>query len=433
MADLVFSLHNKQLEVYNSPARFKVVAAGRQSGKTTLAGTVLTVGSLATESWGGVPLDSTFETAYIYPTFEAGKKNVWPRLKKIIEPIAHNCQVYENTGLIVFPNGRRLRLFGADNPDSLRGFTWSHVVLDEYKDMADNVWDEVVRPALAVARGTALFIGTPKGKNHFYSLYKMAEERQAQGDPEWAAFTFTSAANPAISQKEILSIAKDMSRELVAQEIEAAFRSHGGKVFTENDFIISPVEPSDGNWVVAVDLAGFKSVNGGTSKTPERRDDHAIAIVKVTMDGWWVKEIQSGQWDVRETALRIFSAAKSVGTAQVGIERGIAQQAVMPYLTDMMRQYNRWLDITLLSHKNTAKYDRIQWALQGRCQKGRVLLNPGAWNNKLIEQACDFPDNKAHDDCLDALAYVDQMATTVYLSEFEYDRGYQPQDAVSGY
>jgi hypothetical protein len=433
MADLVFSLHDKQLEVYNSPARFKVVAAGRQSGKTTLAGTVLTVGSLASRSWGGVELDTTFETAYIYPTFESGKKNVWPRLKKIIEPIASACQVYENTGLIVFPNGRRLRLFGADNPDSLRGFTWSHVVLDEYKDMADNVWNEVVRPALSVAQGEALFIGTPKGKNHFYDLYCMAERRQRDGDPDWAAFTFTSAANPSIASSEILSMSKDMSRELVAQEIEAAFRSHGGKVFKEEDFIISPIEPTDGTWVVTADLAGFKMVGANTGKTPERRDDHAIVVAKVTPEGWWVKEIKSGRWDVRECALQLFTACKSVGTMRLGIEKGMAHQAVTPYLQDMMRQYNRWLEIVPLSHKNTAKFDRIQWALQGRCQKGRIKLNPGPWTNKLIEQACDFPDPRAHDDLLDALAYVDQMAATVYMNDFEYETAYQPQDAIAGY
>jgi len=432
MADLVFSLHDKQLEVYNHPARFKVVAAGRQSGKTTLAGTTLVVDTLATESWGGVELDTSFETAYIYPTFEAGKKNVWPRLKKIIDPIAHACQVYENTGLIVFPNGRRLRLFGADNPDALRGFTWSSVVLDEYKDMADNVWHEVVRPALSVARARAMFIGTPKGKNHFYHLYQMAEARQRAGDPEWAAFTFTSAANPAITRTELLSMSKDMSKELVAQEIEAAFRSHGGKVFTDADFPVDPVEPSGGQWVVTVDLAGFKTQAGTRNTAPERRDDHAIVTAKVTPDGWWVKDIQHGRWDVRETALRMFSACKAAGVSRIGIERGMAQQAVEPYFTDLMRRYNRWIEITLLSHKNTSKYDRIQWALQGRAQQGRIMLCPGDWNNKLIEQACDFPDPKSHDDLLDALAYVDQMSTAVYIEELDYEQQYQPLDAVTG-
>jgi len=433
MAELVFSLHDKQLEVYNHPARMKVVAAGRQSGKTTLAGALLTIGTLSDMSWGGVPLDSTFETAYIYPTFEAAKKNVWPRLKKVIQPIEHACQVYENTGLIVFPNGRRLRLFGADNPDSLRGFTWSDVVLDEYKDMAENVFSEVVRPALTVARGRATFIGTPKGKNHFYTLYQHAAARMAAGDPEWAAFTFTSAANPAITASEIQSMTAFMGSDLIAQEIEAKFRSSGGQLFQADQFILDGMEPSDGEWCVTVDLAGFSAPGRSNDKTPERRDDHAIAIVKASPDGWWVKDIQYGRWDVRETALKMLLACKSVGTARIGIEKGLAQQAVMPYLTDVMRQYSRWLDITLLSHGNQRKTDRIQWALQGRAERGRIRLNPGAWNDKLIEQACDFPDPRTHDDLLDALAYVDQMAKTVYFSEFEGMDQYVPLDPLTGY
>ena len=434
MAQLHFDLHEKQSEVFHHPARFKVVAAGRQSGKTTLATVVMTVAGLSDVSWGGVPLDSTFEVAYIYPTFEAGKKNVWPRLKKVIEPIIDSCSVYENTGLIVFPNGRRLRLFGTDDPDSLRGFTWSHVVLDEYKDMPDHVWQEVVRPALSVARGSALFIGTPKGKNHFYELYRTADQRMEDGDPEWAAFTFTSEANPAINRAELLSMTKDMSTQLVHQEIEASFISSGGQVFKADEFIIDSNEPSGGEWVVAVDPAGFSKPANQRNAEYKRRDETAITIAKVSPEGWWVKEIRHGRWEVRETALQILQAARSVGTGKVGIEKGMALNAMYPYLTDLMRQFNRWVEIVPLSHGNQRKYDRIQWALQGRVQKGRIRLNPGAWNAKLIEQACDFPDSKSHDDLLDSLAYVDQVTTTVYMDEFEgLEEEYQPQDALTGY
>ena len=84
MADLEFSLHPKQLEVFNSPARFKVVPAGRQSGKTTLAIATLVCATLKDVSWGGVPLNATHETAYIYPTFDQGKKVVWPRLRAAV-------------------------------------------------------------------------------------------------------------------------------------------------------------------------------------------------------------------------------------------------------------------------------------------------------------------------------------------------------------
>lgn len=433
MAELNFNLHAKQQEVFNHPARNKVVAAGRQSGKTTLAVVELIIAALSDTSWGGVALDPTFEVAYIYPTFESGKKNVWPRLKHALAPIADACQIYENTGLIVFPNGRRLRLFGADNPDSLRGFTWSAVVLDEYKDMGETVWSEVVRPALAVARGKALFIGTPKGKNHFYELYRMAEFRMEDGDPNWAAFTFTSAANPAISKSEIETMTSDMSLQLVQQEIQASFISQGGKYFTANMFSIDPVEPEDGEWVVACDLAGFETPVGQRRATPSKRDNSAIAVVKAGPGGWWVKEIRFGRWTVHETALQIMQAAKSVGTKRVGIERGITMQAVLPYLTDLMRKYNRWMEVIPLTHGNQRKTDRIQWALQGRAEKARIRLAPGTWNNKFIEEACDFPDSRSPDDLIDALSYVDQMSTTVYMSEFE-GLGAEPNyDPLTGY
>jgi hypothetical protein len=388
------------------------------------------VHTLADVSWGGVPLNETFEVAYIYPTFEQGKKIVWPRLKVAVEGL--DCKIYENTGLIIFPNGRRLRLLGADNYDSIRGFTWSFVVLDEYKDMAEDVWKEVVRPALTVCRGGALFIGTPKGKNHFYHLYQMALAAMEEGDDQWAGFTFTSAANPFITSEEIRSTTRDMSAELVSQELEASFLSHGGKLFNSDSFPIMGAEPERGDWVVTVDLAGFTKPTGARGEY-KKRDETAIAVVKVNEDGWWAKEIVHGRWEVRETALRIFLACRGVQVSRVGIERGALMAAVSPYLTDLMRQYNRWLEIVPLTHGNQKKYDRIQWALQGRCQKGTIYLSPGPWNAKLIEQACDFPDPRSPDDLLDALAYVDQMAKVSYFDEFEGLETWQPTDRAAGY
>ena len=158
-----------------------------------------------------------------------------------------------------------------------------------------------------------------------------------------------------------------------------------------------------------------------------------IVIAKVAPEGWLVKDVRHGRWEVRETALQILQAAKSVQTGKVAIEKGMAAQAIAPYLTDLMRQFGRWVEIIPVSHGNQRKYDRIQWALQGRVEKGRIKLNPGPWNAKLIEQACDFPDPRSHDDLLDALAYVDQAATTVYLDEFETEDNYQPLDRLTGY
>ena len=389
------------------------------------------IATLADMSWGGLPLDPGIETAYIYPTFEQGRKVVWPRLRH--SALQLGAEPYENTGLLTFPNGRRLRLLGADNPDSIRGYTWSNVVLDEFKDMLPNVWPEIVRPALAVVQGKALFIGTPKGKNHFYTLHQEAKAAQESGSQEWAAFTFTSAANPRVTPAEMLSMTGNMSTQLIRQEIEASFISHGGNIFKAKWFEIVEEEPADGQWYIAVDLAGFTKVGSGRSSDYDRRDETAIAVVKVGPKGWWVKEIRHGRWEVRETALQILQAAKSVGVGRVGIEKGSLMAAVTPYLTDLMRQYNRWLEIIPLTHGNRDKRDRIQWALQGRAERGLLTFNAGPWTNKLIDQACDFPDPRSHDDLLDALAYIDQMATTVYLDEFESMDTWKPLDAVAGY
>jgi hypothetical protein len=431
LSELSFSLHDQQALIHASPARFKVCAAGRQSGKTFYATASSIIDTLADISWGGVALNSGHEVGYIYPTFEQGKKIVWPRMKLAIEPIRDACDVYENTGLIVFPNGRRWRLLGADNPDAIRGFTWSSVVLDEYKDMSEQVWKEIVRPALSVVRGKALFIGTPKGKNHFYHLYRFAQDRHEAGDPEWDAFTFTSADNPHISSNEVTSMARDMSSQLIAQELEASFISQSGNLFNGDSFYIQGNEPGDGDWCVAVDLAGF--TKAPRSQDYKKRDETAIAVAKVNADGWWVKEIRHGRWEVRETALQIFSACRAVGAPRVGIEKGALMAAVSPYLTDLMRKYNRWLEIVPLSHGNKSKPDRIQWALQGRCEKGQIGLAPGAWNSKLIEQACDFPDPRSPDDILDALAYVDQMARVSYMEEFTGMEDWAPVDPFAGY
>lgn len=435
MADLTISLHPAQLQVWQSPARFKVVTAGRRFGKTYLGTRYASIGALCDISYLGLPVGLTHEVGYIFPTFEQAKRVVWPKFKEFLAPLEPNhdgggVRMYENTGVIEFPNSAKIRLLGADNPDSIRGLGFRRVVMDEYKDMDPSVWEEIVRPALMDVGGDALFIGTPKGKNHFYDLFKRA---QADDTGDWAAFSFSSEANTALPAGELKSIVRDMSSALIRQEIEASFLSQGGAYFKSDNFPLSDIEPLDGDWCIAVDLAGFSTEGHGRSKDLKKKDESAIAIVKCHRKGWWVKEIIHGYWDTRETALRIFLAAKSVGTSRVGIEKGALSNAVSPYLEDLMRQYGRWLTLDPLTHGNKAKTDRVQWALQGRHEKKEIVLNTGPWNAIFLDQAVDFPDPRTHDDLLDALAYIDQMATVNYFDETDFDTKFKPQDELVGY
>lgn len=308
----------------------------------------------------------------------------------------------------------------------------AYAVLDEYADMKPMVWKEIIRPALMDTKGGALFIGTPKGKNHFYELFKKASETTG-----WKTWQFKSRDNPFLDKSEFESIKEDYkgSSDIERQELEASFEAFSGGIFKEEWLKFSKEEPKEGDWYVAVDLAGFESSTAERGKSGGILDESVIAIVKTHEEGWWVKKIDHGRWDVRETALRILMAVRDCkGVRAVGIENGALKNAVMPYLNETMRQFGIYPRIEELTHGGKAKEERVRWALQGRFEKGRVVLNEGEWNKTFREQFLDFPNRLAHDDLVDALAYVDQLAVPVLSGELESeDYEYEPLDLVAGY
>jgi phage terminase large subunit-like protein len=91
----------------------------------------------------------------------------------------------------------------------------------------------------------------------------------------------------------------------------------------------------------------------------------------------------------------------------------------MPYMMDLMKRLGHWLRIEELRHGNKKKTDRIVWALQGRLEHGRITFNEGDWNYPLVDQLMQFPDTRTHDDLIDALSYIDQIASTLYEREHE--------------
>ena len=439
VAGLHFPLHEAQLEIFNDPARYKVVAAGRRFGKSHLAAVELLIKALEEENYAGYDVMDK-EVYYIAPTFEQAKKIIWPKLKEMGKLAKEGGVIestVENTAVMTLVNGRRISVKGADRPDSLRGVGLSYVVLDEYAFMKPDVWSLIIRPALADVEGEALFIGTPDGKNHFYDIFTYA-----QGHPGvWKAFTFESLSNPVLNPNEIrLAIeSSNMTAAAARQEFGASFASGGGEYLPEEQWKFSE-EPVEGDWYIAIDLAGFTTEGSIKKGALKQKDEHAIAIVKTGEYGWWVKEIISGRWDVRETALRIIKAYNDVRPYKLGIEKGALKNAVIPYLEDEMKRFNRYFPVWDLSpggRKVGAKEDRIRWALQGRLEKGRLYLNSdgaeayGGWQRKLIEQANDFPSPLSHDDLLDALAYIDQISDTSYVELGAIDT-WEPIDLLSG-
>lgn len=421
-------LHSRQGEVFNDTSRFKVVAAGRRFGKSFLAAATLFVEGARTKKIrsDGVEVDLALEEVYyLAPTFEQGKKIMWPLLKKIGGSLI--AQKYENTGELVLVNGRRVSLKGADRPDSLRGVGLSYVVLDEYAFMKEEVWELIILPALARSEGGALFIGTPDGKNHFYTLY---QKGLAEEDGEWKAWHFNSIDNPHLPSTEIEAARRRMSSSRFRQEMEASFESGSGTLLDRDRVVFVDHVPANVIRYIAIDLAGFEAVESGRKLA--KLDDSVIAVVATHSGGWCVEHIEYGKWDVRETALRIVKAFRDFRPAGIGIEKGMAMNAVLPYLNDEQMRLNTHFEVTPLTHGNQKKADRIAWALQGRIEKGRLQLLTGDWNAKFLEQAQDFPSPLAHDDLIDAVAYIDQIADPWMDMDTVVDT-WAPLDIVAGY
>jgi hypothetical protein len=418
MADLNFSLLPWQQEVFKDSTRFKVVAAGRRCGKSRMAAVTLLIEGLKCPQGSAV--------LYVSPTMGQSRQIIWDLLLDLGREVIQSSHV--NNLDITLINGARIYVRGADRPDTLRGVSLTYAVLDEVADIKPEAWEQVIRASLSDKRGRALFIGTPKGRNWFYDTFKLGE---SEDDPDWKSWHFTTADNPLIDQAEIDSAKKTLSSFAFKQEFMASFTNAGSDIFKE-EWIKYGVEPDYGSYFIAVDLAGFEEVAKQAANSKKRLDESAISIVKVTDDGkWFVKKIEHGRWDIRETAAKILMAIRDYRPLSVGIERGALKNAVLPYLSDLMRKNNTFAHIVDLTHGNRKKADRIIWALQGRFEHGRIVLNSEEDWDEFVDQLILFPAQGVHDDLPDSLSYIDQLAVTSYMEEDD-SEDWQPVDIISG-
>jgi hypothetical protein len=205
-----------QSTVFEASERFRVLAAGRRFGKTYLSQV-----ELCRAAWAPGRV-----AWYVAPTCKQAKAVAWPGLKQMTKP--YWAKKPNETDLtIALACGGVIAVRGADNYDNLRGLGLDFVVLDEFASMAPEAWTEVIRPMLADRRGRALFIGTPKGHNHFHDLFDAAHDR-----PGWAAFHFTTEEGGIVSAEELASSAREMDERVYAQEFRASFENlASGRVY----------------------------------------------------------------------------------------------------------------------------------------------------------------------------------------------------------
>jgi phage terminase large subunit len=208
--DLGYRARRQFYSFHNRKQRWACLVAHRRAGKT-----VACIADIVDHALR-CPLPRP-RYAYLAPFFVQAKDVAWGYLKQFTTPIP-GATFNEAELRVDLPNGARIRLYGADNYDRMRGLYWDGCILDEFADMPPAAWGEVIRPALADRQGWAVFIGTPKGRNGFYDIWE-----RAQASPDWFSLILRASETGLLPQEEIEAIRAEMTAEQFEQELQCSF------------------------------------------------------------------------------------------------------------------------------------------------------------------------------------------------------------------
>ncbi len=190
--------------------RWSVIVAHRRAGKTVACIADLVLDALFTKK-------QDYRSAYIAPQYNQAKDVAWGYVKRLTADVP-GVEYNETELRADLPNGARIRLYGADNPDRMRGIYLDAAILDEYADMKPRVWGEIIRPLLTDRQGWAVFIGTPKGKNEFWRIWSTA-------DRDWYRLNVKASESGLLPAKELAEARRSMTEDQYLQEFENSFEA----------------------------------------------------------------------------------------------------------------------------------------------------------------------------------------------------------------
>ena len=208
--EIPYAPRKQQLAIHElmDSKRFGVVVAHRRMGKTVSAINHLIKDAILNQK-------EAPRYAYIAPTYGQAKRVAWDYLVKYADPLGGTSNISE---LRVDFWGRRIQLYGSDNPEALRGQYFDGVILDEIGDQNPKIWTDIIRPALADRKGWCLFIGTPKGHNHFKEL-----RDRAMNEDGWGLLEFKASETGVVDETELKAAKNEMGESKYRQEFECSF------------------------------------------------------------------------------------------------------------------------------------------------------------------------------------------------------------------
>ena len=197
--------------------RFGVFVCHRRFGKTVLGVNINQQTALMVKH-------QRPRVAYIGPTYTQGKAVAWDYMQHYARPIP-GVQLNQSELRVDYPNGGQARIYGADNPDALRGIYLDRAVLDEFGLHPAKTFSEVIAPTLVDRGGSALFLGTPNGKNQFYDIARHAQAEQAKGNPDWFFAEYKASETGLLDPAYLASARAVMTPDEYAQEFECSFEA----------------------------------------------------------------------------------------------------------------------------------------------------------------------------------------------------------------
>ena len=227
---LDYTAREWQRQCHVKKQRFSVYALHRRSGKTELAIMELIDKAMKTDK-------ELSMFVYVAPFLRQAKAIAWARLKQKIEPLRQRSAIEINEGELSIKfkhNGAIIRLFGGDNPDAMRGLRLDGIVMDEVAQLKNELWTDIVQPALSDRLGWSIFIGTPSGINLFSELYY-----KALNEEDWTAAKYTVFDTDSLHPNEVTRLKRDMSETSFAREYLCDFSAQG------DDQLISLADTED--------------------------------------------------------------------------------------------------------------------------------------------------------------------------------------------
>ena len=231
-----------QTEIFTSASRFRTVVAGRRFGKTFLSTLEILRAAISGKNknvW------------YIAPTYGSAKEIAWNMLIHTI-PEEYIAKTNESALTIKLINGSAIALKGAEKPNNLRGRALDFVVLDEFADMKPETWSEVIRPSLSDRNGSCIFIGTPKGRNHFYDIWADA----LNGKENWESYQYTTIDGGQVPPEEIEQARNDLDERTFNQEYCAEFVTYSGLIYYafSRELSVQPIEDTGSTLHIGMDF-----------------------------------------------------------------------------------------------------------------------------------------------------------------------------------